>query len=136
MRFYISSSLGFTFHKPADQPPPPPPNVIGVGDNTWSFKDTEWHSCKKMRNLTKKVLTVIRFFSSSKFSSKKYPRKIIFTQTKLNKNNFTSHVWWALIEEIAPRTISNCGKTVHHPTEHQYQTTHIYRSSPVDSWIS
>ena len=30
-------------------------------------------------------------------------RKIIFGQTKLNENNFTSHVWWALIEEIAPR---------------------------------
>ena len=41
------------------------------------------------------------FFSSSKFSSKKYFRKIIFTQTKLDKNN-TSRVWWALIEEITP----------------------------------
>ena len=28
--------------------------------------------------------TVIHFFSSSKFSSKKYSHKIIFTQTKLN----------------------------------------------------
>ena len=47
--------------------------------------------------------TVIRFFSSSKFSSKTYSRKIIFAQTKLNENNFTSRVWWALIEEITPR---------------------------------
>ena len=30
-------------------------------------------------------------------------RKIIFTQTKSDENNFTSCVWWALIEEIAPR---------------------------------
>ena len=28
--------------------------------------------------------------------------KIIFGQTKLNENNFTSRMWWALIEEIAP----------------------------------
>ena len=49
------------------------------------------------------VTTVIRFFLSSKISSKKYSRKIIFGQTKLNENNFTSRVWWALIEEIAPR---------------------------------
>ena len=34
---------------------------------------------------------------------KKYSRKIIFAQTKLNENNFTSRVWWALIEEIALR---------------------------------
>ena len=48
--------------------------------------------------------TVIHFFfSSSKFSPKKYSHKIIFAQTKLNKNNFTSRVWLALIEEIAPR---------------------------------
>ena len=46
------------------------------------------------------LITVIRFFSSSKISLKKYLRKIIFGQTKLNKNNFTSRVWWALIEEI------------------------------------
>ena len=32
-----------------------------------------------------------------------YLRKIIFTQPKLDENNFTSRVWWALIEEIAPR---------------------------------
>ena len=38
------------------------------------------------------------FFLSSKFSSKKYSRKIIFTQTKIEQ---TSHVWWAIIEEIA-----------------------------------
>ena len=33
--------------------------------------------------------------------SKNYLRKIIFAKTKLNKNNFTSSVWWALIDEIA-----------------------------------
>ena len=44
--------------------------------------------------------TVICFFSSSKL---KYSRKIFFIQTKLDENNFTSHVWWALIKEIAPR---------------------------------
>ena len=33
----------------------------------------------------------------------KHSHKIVFTQTKLNKNNFTSLVWWALIEEITPR---------------------------------
>ena len=48
------------------------------------------------------VTTVIRFFSSSKILSKKYSRKIIFGQTKLNENNFTSCVWWALVEEITP----------------------------------
>ena len=42
------------------------------------------------------------FFSPSKFSSKKYSCKIIFGQTKLDENNFTSRVRWALIE-IAPR---------------------------------
>ena len=42
--------------------------------------------------------TVIRFFSPSKFSSKKYSCKIIFGQTKLDENNFTSRVRWALIE--------------------------------------
>ena len=47
--------------------------------------------------------TIIRFFLSSKISSKKYSCKIIFGQTRLNENNFTSCVWWALIEEIAPR---------------------------------
>ena len=40
-------------------------------------------------------------YSSSKFSSKKCSRKIIFAQAKLNENNFTSRLWWALIEEIA-----------------------------------
>ena len=34
---------------------------------------------------------------------KKYLHKVIFGQTKLYKNNFTSRVWWALIEEIALR---------------------------------
>ena len=43
------------------------------------------------------------FFLSSKFSSKNYWRKIIFAQTNLNKNHFTSRVWWALIE-IEPRS--------------------------------
>ena len=32
-----------------------------------------------------------------------YLRKIVFGQTKLNENNFTNRMWWALIEEIAPR---------------------------------
>ena len=41
------------------------------------------------------------FTSSTKFSLKKHSRKIIFRQTKLNENNFTSHVWCALIEKIA-----------------------------------
>ena len=35
--------------------------------------------------------------------SKKYSRKIIFGQTKLNKSNFTSRMWWALIEGIILR---------------------------------
>ena len=46
--------------------------------------------------------TVIRFFPSSKISLKKYSCKIIFGQTKLNENNFTSRMWCALIEEITP----------------------------------
>ena len=50
---------------------------------------------------TTTVSTVIRIFLPSKFSSKKYSRKIIFGQTKLDENNFTSRVQWALIE-IAP----------------------------------
>ena len=29
-------------------------------------------------------------------------RQLIFTQPKLNKDNFTSRVWWALIEVIVP----------------------------------
>ena len=40
--------------------------------------------------------TVICFFSSSKISSKKYSHEIIFRQTKLNENNFASHMWNAL----------------------------------------
>ena len=56
-------------------------------------------------------ITVIRFiFSSSKISLKKYSHKIIFGQTKLNENNFTSRMWWALIEEIAPRAKEMAGK--------------------------
>ena len=47
--------------------------------------------------------TVIHFFWSSKISSKKDSHKTIFGQTRLNENNFTSRMWWALIEEIAPR---------------------------------
>ena len=47
---------------------------------------------------------------SSKFSSKKYSCKIIFAQTKLDKNNFTSHSWWALIEEIAPHAKKMAGE--------------------------
>ena len=49
-------------------------------------------------------------FSSSKISLKKYSHKIIFGQTKLNENNFTSHVWCALIEEIAPRAEEMAGE--------------------------
>ena len=41
------------------------------------------------------------FFSSSKFSSNCL-HKLIFTRSKLNKDNFTSRVWWALIEVIVP----------------------------------
>ena len=43
-------------------------------------------------------------FLSSKFLSKKYSRKMIFTLMSLNKNNFTSRLWWELIEEIVPRS--------------------------------
>ena len=50
--------------------------------------------------------TVIRFFSSSKVSFKKYSRKIISDRP----NNFTSRVWWALIEEIAPRAEEMAGE--------------------------
>ena len=35
------------------------------------------------------------------FCRKKYLCQIIFAPAKLDENNFTSHVWWALIEEIA-----------------------------------
>ena len=28
----------------------------------------------------------------------------------MNENNFTSHVWWALIEEIAPRAEEMAGE--------------------------
>ena len=52
------------------------------------------------------LCTIIRFLSS-KISSKKY---LIFGQTKLNENNFTSRVWWALIEEIAPRAKEMAGE--------------------------
>ena len=37
-------------------------------------------------------------------------REIIFGQMKLNENNFTSCVWWALIEEIAPRAEEMAGE--------------------------
>ena len=55
--------------------------------------------------------TVIRsfFFSSSKISSKKYSRKVIVGQTKLNENNFTSR-GWGFIEEIAPRAEEMAGE--------------------------
>ena len=39
-------------------------------------------------------------FSSGKISSKNISHKVIFGQTKFDENSFTSHVWWALIEEI------------------------------------
>ena len=42
------------------------------------------------------------FFRLVNFRQKKYSCKIIFGQTKLDENNFTSRVRWALIE-IAPR---------------------------------
>ena len=41
---------------------------------------------------------------------KKIPHKIIFGQTKLNENNFTSRVRWALIEEIAPHAEEMAGE--------------------------
>ena len=41
----------------------------------------------------------------------KYSRQKNFTQTKLDDNNFTSRVWWALIEEITVRVeVMACGK--------------------------
>ena len=54
---------------------------------------------------------LIRFFSSSKISLKKDSRRIIFGQTKLNENNFTSRVcmWWAF-EEIAPHAEEMAGE--------------------------
>ena len=58
---------------------------------------------KPLSKIRVAMITVIRFFSPSKFLSKKYSRKIIFGQTKLAENNFTSRVWWALIEELTPR---------------------------------
>ena len=33
-----------------------------------------------------------------------------FTRTKLNENNFTSRMWWVLIEEIAPRAEETAGE--------------------------
>jgi len=39
--------------------------------------------------------------------SKNYSRKII---SRLNENNFTSRLWWALIEEIAPRAEDMAGE--------------------------
>ena len=46
------------------------------------------------------IHTVFHFLPSSKILSKIDLHKNIFGQTKLNENNFTSRVWWALIEEI------------------------------------
>ena len=43
------------------------------------------------------------FFRLVNFREKKYLHKIIFAQTKLDENMFTSHVWWALIEKFALR---------------------------------
>ena len=48
------------------------------------------------------IHTVFHFLPSSKILSKIDLHKNIFGQTKLNENNFTSRVWWALIEEITP----------------------------------
>ena len=60
-----------------------------------------WHPLVALCCLYVHCTAIIRFFSS-KISSKKYSRKIIFGQTKLNENNFTSRLWWALIEETTP----------------------------------
>ena len=52
---------------------------------------------------------ILRYYRNSllfrlvNFCKKNIRIKIIFIQTELDENNFTSHVWWALIEEIAPR---------------------------------
>ena len=54
--------------------------------------------------------TVIAFILSSKFSSKKYSCKIIFVQTKLDENNFTSRMWWALIEIVPHDEVMACEK--------------------------
>ena len=35
---------------------------------------------------------------------------MIFEKTKLDENNFTSRVWWALIEEIAPHAEEMAGE--------------------------
>ena len=45
-----------------------------------------------------KGLSQFAFFRLVKLSSKKYSWKIIFAQIKLDENNFTSCVWWALVE--------------------------------------
>ena len=37
-------------------------------------------------------------------------RKIIFRQTNLNENNFTSRVWWALIKKITPHSEEMAGE--------------------------
>ena len=62
------------------------------------------------RVLTSHWVPLFAFISSSKFLSKKYSRKIIFVQTKLDENNFTSCMWWALIEEIALRAEEMAGE--------------------------
>ena len=56
------------------------------------------------------IHTVFHFLPSSKILSKIDLHKNIFGQTKLNENNFTSRVWWALIEEIAPRAEEVAGE--------------------------
>ena len=58
------------------------------------------------------ICIVICFFRLVKFRQNKYSRKIIFGQTKLTENNFTSRVWWAwaLIEEIAQRAEEMAGE--------------------------
>ena len=62
-------------------------------------------------NLSNKKLKQVQFSDIiCKFSSKKYSRKIVFAQAKLNENNFTSRVWWALIEEIAPHAEEMAGE--------------------------
>ena len=53
------------------------------------------------------------FFRLVKFHQKKYLRKIIFGQTKLIENNFTSRVWWALIEEMAGEKEIACVRGYH-----------------------
>ena len=78
-----------------------------------SMDTSSWsHIPASMRcQFTSHLNTTYCNFRLDKFSSKKYSRKIIFAQTKLNENNFfTSCVWWALIEGIAPHAKEMAGE--------------------------